>query len=95
MKITKDMVGKKVRKCDGPSNYYEILVYVGQNYFITKHSCIEADYCSRIDDSYKWELYEEPKKKKIVRMAPALIKIFGSYRFADWMFASEQEAKDY
>lgn len=70
MKLTKDLIGKKLRLKDWASLMWAVPEFVLSNgYFVgvdrNKDTCVFYDECD-------WELYTEPKKTIIKRMAPAL-----------------------
>lgn len=44
-------------------------------------------------DQSKWEFYQEPKKKNIVRMAPALCKLYGRSWITTELFKTLEHAK--
>lgn len=99
MKITEELVGAKVRNPKwGPEDYKWLKVlYVGKESFFC-----EAENGTQFAFPLKsyfglnnWELYEEPvKKKKIVRMAPALFKYgYGIYEITDTLYENADSAR--
>lgn len=92
MKLTKDLIGKKLRLKDWASLMWAVPEFVLSNgYFVgvdrNKDTCVFYDECD-------WELYTEPKKTITKRMAPALIRSEGYYRISYQLFASEEIAKN-
>lgn len=55
-------------------------------YYFNHQSCLDlVEYLGK----------ERPKQKKVVRMAPALLKyISGDYRISVWLYESEERAKE-
>ena len=73
MKITSEHFGLKLRKKHWLNNNYFIPLGFSQNnkYVIGENTNGDGDeWASNIDE---WEFYEEPKKKVIKRLAPAVI----------------------
>lgn len=96
MKITQEHVGKKVRCVTWDEVRYVEVLCVGNEYFFGKlnvgswnasHVCSEGAYL--LDNS--WELYEEPKKKKI--LSPAVFKSVRIYCITPECYESEEEAR--
>lgn len=104
MKITKDMIGKKVRWCNwrfDSDPLYCVITAVGVENILAiniyRDGVIPSGICKREwswDNDDLWEFYEEPKKKKIVRMAPALLKyVSGAYAITDRVYENADLAR--
>ncbi len=89
MKITKDMVGKKVTYKTTREWWIKVL-YVGKNLFFGEHDD-GMQSVSYLDNNPPWELIEEKKK-----YAPAFIRYSegGRYFITDELFSSLEEAKE-
>jgi hypothetical protein len=90
MKITKDMVGKKVRLGYWDKREFLEILAIGETKIFTRdQNGVESMWCI---DSY-WEFYSDPKTKH--RAAPALVKYRknGGGFISDQVFETEEEAK--
>jgi len=94
MKITKDMVGKKVRRESWEIDSYLEIKFVGEKkFFASEKNGNEGSWLNEDPDNYPWEFYEAPKSKRIVRMAPALSKNYaGNWLITFEVYSSREEA---
>lgn len=105
MRITKEMIGQKVRYCTWePADHY-ILKDVGLKYVIVgSEDGLDMDV---FDNDDNWEFYEEPEesKKNVKRMAPALFILqrltkdcwlinSDKFYFSSQLYASAEEARE-
>lgn len=93
MKITSEHFGKKLRRSHWINKSYFIPLGFNQN----KTLVIGETADGYSDNWYVWHedwvLFEEPKKKVIKRLAPALFCCNNKYYISDHIFSSEEEAK--
>lgn len=93
MKITNEHFGKKMRRSIWLNTSYFIPLGFNQNKTLVigeSDSGLGYSWDVRHED---WDLFEEPKKKSIKRLAPALCCYNRKFYISDHVFSSEQEAK--
>lgn len=90
MKITKEHVGKKVRRDSWDADQFVVVIAVGNWMFIaSRKDEVRGEECFT-DLKGDWELYEEPKQYKIV--SPAVI-CEQSYQITTQVYETEEKAR--
>lgn len=92
MKITKDMVGKKVRGPDWSEGHYCLILGVGDRLAFCKNA-YGGEFVSSLDTD-DWEFYKEPPRT--VKMAQAVFRNSdGSFFTPPTLFQTENDARNW